>query len=84
LERKFEIVLITENSRWALESSAKESQHPDLPTAPSFVEIGAVFRKIRRIGDVPCEPPRHGRKIRNILKTITPSTYEGSGVGVEG
>jgi hypothetical protein len=34
--------------------------------------------------EVACPPPGHRRKIRKILETITPSTYIGSGVGVEG
>jgi hypothetical protein len=34
--------------------------------------------------EVACPPPGHGRRIRKILETITPSTYVGSGVGVEG
>jgi hypothetical protein len=34
-----------------LKSGSNKSQHPDLPTAPSFVVIGAVLRKICQIGD---------------------------------
>jgi hypothetical protein len=63
LERKFEMVLFTESARIKPKSSANESQHPDLPPAPSSVVVGAVLRKLCRVEDVACPPPEIGAKI---------------------
>jgi hypothetical protein len=51
LERKFEIVLSTENARVELKSSAKESSGVDLLSAPNSVVTRAVLRKLRRSED---------------------------------
>jgi hypothetical protein len=73
LERKFEIILLEENARMELKSSAKENVKADLPIPVCLNPIRAAVKDRWRVKDiVACRPPGHGRKIRKHQEAITP------------
>jgi hypothetical protein len=71
LERKFEIVLITEIAQMEPKSSANESGRRNLPAAQSSVAIEPVLCELRRIDDCSMSAARTWRKFRKVLQTTT-------------